>query len=37
MNPAAVELAGVRKHFGRLNVLGGVDATLETGRVTAGV
>jgi len=35
MNHAAVELAGVRKRFGRLNVLGGVDATLETGRVTA--
>jgi Cu-processing system ATP-binding protein len=35
MNDIAVELGGVRKQFGRLMVLDGVDATLAAGRVTA--
>lgn len=35
MNDNAVELSGVRKRFGRLTVLDGVDATISTGRVTA--
>jgi len=35
MNDIAVELQGVRKRFGRLTVLAGVDATLASGRVTA--
>lgn len=32
---AAVELIGVRKHFGRLTVLDGVEAGISAGRVTA--
>ena len=32
---AALELAGIRKRFGRLQVLDGVDAVLANGRVTA--
>jgi Cu-processing system ATP-binding protein len=32
---AAIELAGVRKRFGRLQVLDGVDAVLPAGRTTA--
>ena len=32
---AALELAGIRKRFGRLQVLDGVDAVLASGRVTA--
>ncbi|HSR16158.1 MAG TPA: ABC transporter ATP-binding protein [Gemmatimonadales bacterium] len=32
---AALELAGIRKRFGRLQVLDGVDAVLAPGRVTA--
>jgi len=35
MNGSAVELTGVRKRFGGLVVLDGVDATISTGRVTA--
>jgi Cu-processing system ATP-binding protein len=35
MNDIAVELGGVRKRFGGLTVLDGVDATLGAGRVTA--
>ena len=35
MTPARVELAGVRKRFGRLEVLRGVDACIEPGRITA--
>ena len=32
---AALELAGIRKRFGRLQVLDGVDAVVASGRVTA--
>jgi Cu-processing system ATP-binding protein len=35
MIPSRVVLAGVRKRFGRLEVLRGIDQTLEPGRITA--
>jgi Cu-processing system ATP-binding protein len=35
VNGAAVELSGVRKRFGRLTVLDGVDGAIAAGRVTA--
>ena len=33
--PHAIEIAGLRKRFGRIDVLNGLDAVLEAGRITA--
>ena len=35
MTPSRVTLAGVRKRFGRLEVVRGIDQTIEPGRITA--